>query len=110
MCYEAWLDTWSGFLEGFGVGLRLSLHAPSERNPTTNVLYLLKTKIWIQTRRISFDFHADTPEINVSMRSGSAGMLIFGSNFSQSIIISPLSEKKEFLSVKGINLIFKQFE
>lgn len=44
--------------------------------PATNVLYVLKIKARIQTWCISFDFHADTTGMNVSIMSGTAGMLI----------------------------------
>lgn len=50
-------------------GVRASQHA-------ADVLYVLKIKARIQTWCISFDFHADTPGMNVSIMLGSAGMLI----------------------------------
>ena len=63
------------------LGAGLSFASPSVQGVrasqrTANVLHVLKIKARIQTWCISFDFHADTPGMNVSIMSGSAGMLI----------------------------------
>lgn len=77
-----------------------------------NVLRVLKIKPRIQTWSISFDSHSDTPGMNVSIMFGVCWNVNFESRFSQSIIISSLSESKNFLEREGLIsvTVFKQFE